>query len=694
MSNSTSAAKQTRRLFGSNFGKTTMLKNINIYRLVLISFFTLIFAACIPSADFTVDPTPVIAGIESTFDASNTLVTHPEEAKVSLSYTWNFGDGTTGATGKIVKHKFAAKGKYSVTLTVESSKGKQKGVMTKSIDVADAAGIAAAQGRVQGSDGVLIAAAKVQIGAKSAASDAIGIAAIGNAPVGTDQVVRISKVGYVPQSVRFTLASGKTAKLLVVLQPVKETRFIAKAEVAQVIAAKTLGASVTLPASSLVNANNQPATGAITLKLTPWDIKGKDLSAMQGNGRGRDATGQLVDLISAGLMSVDFYDAQNQHLQLASGITADIQMDLPYASINGKALSVGSAIPLWHFDPAQGLWLAQGVGKVVASQTSSVGLAVKATVSHFSTWSWNFPIDNTGSVNVSCVNDSLQPSACTLGATVILQDGSYFYKSFFIDAGVTTVTNLPAVGSINWSGSTNQGQLGYAQSATTGAVVVQLAPPQTSNFVQCNLADQTKVACDVFQSITLSGGGSILRHYFIPAEGGWINTSLYTTSAIGWQASSQYSLNASNQLIRFEGSSTSAVSGNVNIALNSESLSLSKILALSCDSSADLYPAGTNPDFLPLPTPTVVPLLDCSIAVSVSNLSNTSNFSYASSTIAPGMVIYVQLPPLGFSDKIYIGATGATNQIGSYVRAAASSTANTLAALQSYLLRLNNLITP
>jgi PKD repeat protein len=680
-----------------------MLKNLNVYRLLFISFLALLFAACIPSADFTVNPTPVVAGIEATFDASSTL-TAPQangngngnaNANAAVTYTWNFGDGTAAANGVIVKHTFAAKGKYNVTLTVETSKGKDKGVVTKSIDVGDPAGSAAAQVQVQGSDGVLITGAKVEIGTVSAQSDAQGVVALGNTPLGADQVVIVTKAGYVSQSIRVTLTAGKTAKLYVVLQPVKETRSIEKAEVAQVIAARTLGASVTLPANALVNAKNQTAKGAITLQLTPWDIKGKDLSAMQGNGRGRDATGKLVDLISAGMMSVDFYDAQNQHLQVANGKTADIQMDLPYASINGKVLTVGSTIPLWHFDAAQGLWLAQGTGTVVASKTSSVGLAIKSTVTHFSTWSWDFPIDNTGSVNVSCVDDTLQPSACSLGATVILQDGSYFYKSFFIDAGVTTVTNLPAVGTMNWSASTNQGQLGYKESDTTGDVVIQLAAPLTSNFVQCNLADQSKVGCDVVQTFTQDAGVvTFVRHYYIPAEGAWVKTSFYTTNAIGWQASTQFSLNATNQLIRFEGNATSAITGNVNITLGSEILAASKILSLSCDNNADIYPANTYSYTLPLPTPTIVPLASCNISVRVVTPANNSCFEFASPTIAPGTVIYMQLPPMGFLDRVYISATGVTTQAGGYVSAGTSSMVNDLTNLQYFLLRLSNFAPP
>ena len=99
---------------------------------------------------------------------------------------------------------------------------------------------------------------------------------------------------------------------------------------------------------------------------------------MPGNGRARDASGNLVDLISAGMMTVDFFDAAGNKLQVATGKTATIQMDLPQgtASIGGTAMVVGAAIPLWHFDEAQGLWIEEGTGSVVVTAT---GLAVQAT---------------------------------------------------------------------------------------------------------------------------------------------------------------------------------------------------------------------------------------------------------------------------------------------------------------------------
>jgi PKD repeat protein len=670
------------------------MKNLNMYRLMLISLFSMLLAACVPWAEFTVEPTSVVAGKVATFDASNSAVSEKEHGKVT--YTWNFGDGTAAGDGKIVKHTFVSKGKYNVTLTITPEKNKskaKKGVVTKTITVADATTTSGASAglkvQAQGSDGVLIANAKVDIGGLSAKSDAKGIALISNAPVGNNQVVTITKAGYVSQTVQVAIAQGKTNQLQITLLPVKEKRAIARAEAAQVIASKTLGASVTLPANALVKPNNQVATSAISANLSPFDIKSLDMSAMLGKGRGRDATGKLVNLISAGVFSIDFYDAQNAHLQLAAGKTADIQVDLPYASINGKALSVGTIVPLWHFDTAQGLWIAEGSGTVVASQSSNVGLAVKATVSHFSTWSWNFVIDNLGSVTVSCVDNTQQLTACDLSAVVVLPDNSYYYRNTQIGAEVTTVVDMPTDGNVTWLGISSQGQLGTVQSTTTGNVVVALTPALTDNFVQCKLADLSPTDCNVVANITLNdGGGTIALPFYVPGDGAWVRTALYTTASINWSASTGFSFGVGDQLIRYEGVATSSATGNVDLSLSNQIITNDKSLVLSCDSNADIYPTGTSVGQANMPTPTQEAIVNCNIGVSV--IGTNSNFSYTSPSMLAGESINLLLPPMAFMDTVYLGATGTTAQ-SNYINVYTSSPANTLTNFQSIMLRLNNL---
>ncbi len=676
------------------------MKNLSMYRFMLISLFTMLLAACKPWAEFTVDPTPVVAGKVATFDASVSLVSEKEHGQVA--YSWNFGDGTPVGSGKIVEHTFAAEGNYSVTLTITPLKGKAKskvegGKVTKTVKVTTSAkNNAAASGnrgvlsaQILGSDGVLIPNANVTIAALKVKSDTKGMVVVENVPAGVEQIITVTKAGYVSQTTRAKITQDKTTKLLVTLLPVKEKRLIKRAEIAQVIATKTLGASVTLPANALVKANNQIATSAISAELSPFNIKSQDMSAMLGNGRGRDASGKMVNLISAGVFSIDFYDAQNGHLQLAAGKKADIQVDLPYASINGKVLTVGTAIPLWHFDVVQGVWLAEGSGTVVASKTSIVGLAVKAAVPHFSTWSWGFTMDNLGSVTVSCVDVALQLTACDLTAVVVLPDDSYYFKYASIEAEVTTVIDMPTVGNVSWLGSTNQGQLGTAQSTTTGNVVVPLAAPLTDNFIQCKLADLSPTDCNVIANITLANDGATLAlPYFIPGDGAWVRTAYYTTSPIVWLSSTGFTSNSSDQLIRYEGSSITASTGSVNLVLSTEIISDDKLLILSCDNTADIYPAGTYLGQAILPTPTIETLTSCNIGVSV--FGTNSNFSYVSPSILPGDTLNLLIPPMAFMDTVYMGATGTTAQ-NNYVNYFTSSAASALTNLQTILLRLHNL---
>jgi PKD repeat protein len=551
------------------------MKFKQFWRLLIISCLSLVMIACKPWADFTVNPSPVVAGVEATFDASNSMVISKDK---HATYAWDFGDGSAAGSGKLVQHTFVAAGTYQVKLTVTDRKG-QKGVVTRAVVVKPATtATAAVSVQVQGSDGVPLANAKIDLGSITAQTSDLGTATLAGVAAGADVVLSVTKTGYVAQSLRVTTVAGETARAFAILQPIKEMRSIPQAQVAQTIVAQSLGASVTLPANALVAPDNTVATGAIRLELTPWDITSSNLTAILGNGVARRIDGSIVSLISAGMMTVDFYDAQNRHLQLATGKTADIQMDLPYASINNQALSVGSSIPLWHFDAAQGLWVEEGVGSVVASTTSPVGLAVKATVSHFSTWNWDYVISGAVSTTVSCVDGAGQLVACNISLKATLPDGSSGYKWLSIGAAVTTVSNLPVNATLYWNAQSGELR-GEATTTANTNVILTLNPPSTKNFVQCSLPDNTKVACSVLQ--TVNGNVQTVQ---IPSEGGWVTSYDDVTegSTIAWSAQSGLILTGANQYFRYEGTVSSGSTGAVNITLSSATQVLEKTVQLKC----------------------------------------------------------------------------------------------------------------
>ena len=86
-------------------------------RWLLAGLASLTLVACIPIPVISVSPSPVIAGEEVSFDASETMISNVPEDNVAVSYDWDFGDGNSG-DGKTVTHTYEKAGTYKVTLTV------------------------------------------------------------------------------------------------------------------------------------------------------------------------------------------------------------------------------------------------------------------------------------------------------------------------------------------------------------------------------------------------------------------------------------------------------------------------------------------------------------------------------------------------------------------------------------------------
>jgi len=243
---------------------------------------------------------------------------------------------------------------------------------------------------VKSYDGALLTGVTVSVDETSGVTDSEGKAQL-NIETSEDQqqiIVNASEDGFITQSVVITKLDETTVQIL--MRPVEETISITNIEDEQIITGEKLGSQISLPTNALINADGDVAEGNVTLQLTPWDVQNTDITAMLGNGQAINDNNENVELISAGMISIDFSDSDGNHLQLASGTTADIQMDLTQTSINNQTLSAGDTIPLWHFDETKGLWIEEGEGTVITSDTSSTGLAISATVEHFSTWNWDY----------------------------------------------------------------------------------------------------------------------------------------------------------------------------------------------------------------------------------------------------------------------------------------------------------------
>ena len=624
----------------------------SLLKLLLISFFAFLVVACKPIASFSVSPDPVKVGVEATFDASSTVIYNKPKDNAAQSYAWDFGDGST-SEGKVATHTYATAGTFEVKLTVIDTAGRT-GTTTENLvvaagDVVTDPTTTALKVAVQIAGGVSLSGAEVSVDTVTATSDANGLATLDAAPVGEDQVVTVKKNGYVTQSIRATLTAGDDPQqLLVLLMPEKDTLSIANIAEAQVIASNYLGASVTLPANALVDAaTGAAATGAATLKLTPWDISSIDLQAMPGNGRALDASGALVDLISAGMMTVDFFDAAGNKLQLAADKSAVIQMDLPQGttSIGDNAIAEGSEIPLWHFDETQGLWVEEGTGTVVSNAT---GLAVQAAVSHFSSWNWAYSFRIAGSVTVQCESPTGSLMSCNVVANVTLPFGSFFTRSATLSPATTTIVNMPFSASVRWKASNASGLIGTATSSSNGdKVIIVLAPPTTSNFVQCKLPNGASTACDLTLSASLMDGSEPTLDYKIPAEGALVETSWEGATTLSWTGKSKFAEVTTGNWSIFDGVVSTAATGPAIVFLSNETPIGSSIpVTLSCDPSAEISQSGAR-----------VPLVDCSINIWI--LDSVTQQRLATYRISDGLSgkVKVYLPILSPQTRVAVYAT-------------------------------------
>ena len=234
--------------------------------------------------------------------------------------------------------------------------------------------------------GRFVAGAAVSSGANTATTDATGRATLAVA-TGSEQVVAVTKAGFAEQFKVLTLAAGTAT-------PTPMQAMLIGREAAQTIAAVeaggtatgTHGVKVTFPANSLVDAAGLPVTGAIQMLMTPVDVADIDVGAFPGLFEGVPTGAARSAILSFG--SSELVPQQGgRKLKLAAGKTAQIELPLYVNRLqDGSDIVVGSTLPLWSLDTATGLWMQEGSGTAVASAASPTGLAVRATISHFSWW--------------------------------------------------------------------------------------------------------------------------------------------------------------------------------------------------------------------------------------------------------------------------------------------------------------------
>jgi PKD domain/Carboxypeptidase regulatory-like domain/Bacterial Ig-like domain len=343
-----------------------------------------------PRAAFNVNSS-VQAGTPLAFDASPSS----DPDKDVLEFSWDFGDGGRGGSS-ILAHVFNSAGSFTVRLTATDPSGASSS-STKTITVSSRpapGALVTVQGTVRDSSGAVLVGANVELvgGTAGILSDATGKVTLSLA-TGTPNTLRISKSGYAEQYKILELPPTASSGFYEVMLSQRAPDQTLDAGTGGSLSSSD-GAKLTLPAGALVDGTGKPIAGSINVNLTSVDVTDSGKVALfPGAFEGVLPSGSSSPIVSFG--TTEYALSQSgARLQLAPGKTASIEIPI-FASLNldGSSLKIGDTQPLWSLDEKTGIWVQEGTGTVVASSASSSGLALRATVSHFSWWNHDIGFD-------------------------------------------------------------------------------------------------------------------------------------------------------------------------------------------------------------------------------------------------------------------------------------------------------------
>ncbi len=319
-----------------------------------------------------------------------------------------------------------------------------------------------------------VAGATLRSARATALTNAQGRADV-SVPAGSEQVIAVEKDGFAEQVKVITLSAGTTASSLQAMLIAREVPLTIAANEAGGSVIGKLGVKLSLPPAALVTSSGAAVTGPVDFTMTPVDVTQLDIGAFPGLFEGMPTGAARSLIISYG--TAELVPRQSgQKLQLAAGKSAEIELPMYVATHqDGSTAKAGDNVALWSLNAATGLWTHEGEGTVVRSAGSPTGLALRATITHFSWWN----VDATSgraSVNltVNVPGETLPPG------TVANVEGRVVAGAGPTWAATTTATPGVAVTLVVPAGSTTQLSARIELSDRVCAGTVNVSPPAGS----------------------------------------------------------------------------------------------------------------------------------------------------------------------------------------------------------------------
>lgn len=234
---------------------------------------------------------------------------------------------------------------------------------------------AALQGNVFDETGAPAAGVTVQVGSKTATTNANGYFRINEAALDKKSaLVTATKAGYFKAYRTFGATSGANNVEIKLVKKVLAGTINAAAggEVSL-----SNGSKVALPANGIVNATTSAAyTGTVNVYAAYIDPSASDINqTVPGSFMANDKDGRRVTLTSYGMIAVELESTAGEKLQIKLGSNATLTTAIPSAT----QAAAPAIIALWSVDETTGIWKEEG------SATKNGNVYV-GSVGHFSFW--------------------------------------------------------------------------------------------------------------------------------------------------------------------------------------------------------------------------------------------------------------------------------------------------------------------
>lgn len=278
-------------------------------------------------------------------------------------------------------------------------------------------------GLILDTSGNAVVNATVTIGSSTAQTNAKGLFAINTASVKEKFAhIKVSKTGFIDGSRVLVPTTGEN-RVNIMLIPNTTTATVATG----------VNSEVSLPNGTKVkfdgafkDAAGNAYSGNVNVGL--YHLKPSDTylsETMPGSLLASNSNGDAKILETFGMLHVELTGSGGQKLNIASGHTAEISMDIDASQLGTSP----STIPLWSFDEVAGIWKEEG-------SATKVGNKYVGNVSHFSWWNCDAPFDQCN-LTVTVQNNNNQPIS-NLTVTLIRPTQTYGTNGITNSAGQVT----------------------------------------------------------------------------------------------------------------------------------------------------------------------------------------------------------------------------------------------------------------